>query len=174
MLFVSMLGQVQADTGTEHISQVSVEYLKGAGRVQGLRLAYRPSEYHFATLPILGDANLYWEASTNFWQYGQPSKYQSNVVLALSPVLKKQFANWSGKPVFWELGVGVSVLTKREFAGKDLGSYFQFEDRLGLLIGLDQQSSKMLAIRYMHYSNAGLSNRNPGMDFLNIAYSWRF
>jgi lipid A 3-O-deacylase len=42
------------------------------------------------------------------------------------------------------------------------------------LFGLDQKNSKMLAVRYMHYSNAGLSSRNPGMDFLNIAYSWRF
>ncbi|WP_449356119.1 acyloxyacyl hydrolase [Alishewanella longhuensis] len=66
------------------------------------------------------------------------------------------------------------MLNKREFAGKDLGSYFQFEDRLGLLIELDPQHAKMLAIRYMRCSNAGLSSRNPGMDFLNIAYSWRF
>ncbi|HEX5791720.1 MAG TPA: acyloxyacyl hydrolase, partial [Rheinheimera sp.] len=98
----------------------------------------------------------------------------TNVALALSPVLKKQFANWYSKPVFWEFGIGVSMLTKREFAGKDLGSHFQFEDRLGLLIELDAQNRKMLAVRYMHYSNAGLSSRNPGMDFLNIAYSWRF
>ena len=166
--------QVMADSRVEQISQLSIEYLKGEGRVNGVRLGYRPLEFHFTTLPLLGDANMYVEASTNFWQYGQPSQYQTNVALALSPVLKKQFANWYDKPVFWEFGIGVSMLTKREFAGKDLGSHFQFEDRLGLLFGLDQKNSKMLAVRYMHYSNAGLSSRNPGMDFLNIAYSWRF
>lgn len=174
VLSFGIIGQAQADIRTEQISQLSVEYLKGEGRVQGLRLAYRPVEFHFTTLPLLGDANLYLEASTNFWQYDQPSRYQSNVALALSPVLKKQFASWYGKPVLWEFGIGVTMLNKREFAGKDLGSYFQFEDRLGLLIELDPQHRKMLAIRYMHYSNAGLSSRNPGMDFLNIAYSWRF
>jgi lipid A 3-O-deacylase len=166
--------QVMADSRVEQISQLSIEYLKGEGRGQGVRLGYRPLEFHFTRLPLVGDANMYIEASTNFWQYGQPSRYQTNVALALSPVLKKQFANWYGKPVFWEFGIGVSMLTKREFAGKDLGSHFQFEDRLGLLFGLDQKNSKMLAVRYMHYSNAGLSSRNPGMDFLNIAYSWRF
>lgn|SRR5690606_18670495 len=166
--------QVLADSRIKQISQLSIEYLKGEGRVHGVRLGYRPLEFHFTTLPLVGDANMYIEASTNFWQYGQPSQYQTNVALAVSPVLKKQFANWYGKPVFWEFGIGVSMLTKREFAGKDLGSHFQFEDRLGLLFGLDQKNSKMLAVRYMHYSNAGLSSRNPGMDFLNIAYSWRF
>ncbi|WP_231702521.1 acyloxyacyl hydrolase [Rheinheimera lutimaris] len=174
VLLAGIMSPVHADIRAEHISQLSVEYLQGEGDVSGVRLAYRPLEFHFTTLPLLGDANMYLEASTNFWQYGKPSKYQTNVALALSPVLKKQFANWYGKPVFWEFGIGVSMLTKREFAGKDLGSHFQFEDRLGLLIELDPQNKKMLAIRYMHYSNAGLSSRNPGMDFLNIAYSWRF
>lgn len=174
VLFFGIMGQARAEVRSEQISQLSVEYLKGEGRVHGLRLAYQPLELHFTTLPVLGDANLYLEASTNFWQYGQPSQYETNVAVALSPVLKKQFANWNDKPVFWEFGIGVSMLNKRQFAGKDLGSYFQFEDRLGLLIALDPQNRKMLAIRYMHYSNAGLSSRNPGMDFLNMAYSWRF
>lgn len=174
VLLTGTISIAQAETRTEHISQVSVEYLKGAGDVHGIRLGYRPLEMHFATLPVLGDASIYVEASTNFWRYGDPTEYQTNVALAVSPVLKKQFATWYGKPVFWEFGIGVSMLTEREFAGKDLGSHFQFEDRIGLLIELDQEKSKTLAIRYMHYSNAGLSSRNPGMDFLNIAYSWRF
>lgn len=174
VLLTGTINLAHAETQSERISQVSVEYLKGAGNVHGMRLGYRPLEMHFATLPIVGHANMYVEASTNFWRYGDPAKYQTNVALAVSPVFKKQFATWYGKPVFWELGIGVSLLTKREFAGKDLGSHFQFEDRLGLVIELDQERSKTLAIRYMHYSNAGLSSRNPGMDFFNIAYSWRF
>ena len=96
VLLFGIIGQAQADIRTEQISQLSVEYLKGEGRVNGVRLGYRPLEFHFTTLPLLGDANMYLEASTNFWQYGQPSQYQTNVALALSPVLKKQFANWYG------------------------------------------------------------------------------
>lgn len=165
---------ILASPRTEQISQVSVEYLKGEGQVHGVRLAYRPVQFHLTELPLAGDAAVYIEASTNIWRYGQPASYQTNIALAVSPVLKKQFANWYDKPVFWEFGIGVSVLDKREFAGKNLGSHFQFEDRLGLLIGLDDKSQSTLALRYMHYSNAGLSSRNPGMDFLNIAYSWRF
>jgi lipid A 3-O-deacylase len=174
LLLGLVAGSAQAAMSDSNSSQLSVEYLKGEGRVNGMRLAYRPVEYHVTSLPWIGDANIYLEASTNFWQYGNPSHYQSNVALALSPVLKKQFASLYDRPVFWEFGIGVSMLDKRRFAGKDLGSHFQFEDRLGLLFGLDTRNSQTLAVRYMHYSNGGLSSRNPGMDFLNIAYSWRF
>lgn len=76
------------------------------------------------------------------------------------------------EPVSWELGVGISVLNEGRFAGKDLGSYCQFENRLGLVFQLDD--SQHLALRYLHYSNGGFANNNPGMDFLNLAYSWRF
>ena len=174
VLLVGTINVANAETRTEYTSQFSVEYLKGEGRVHGMRLGYRPMELHFATLPVVGEASVYIEASTNFWRYGDPAEYQTNVALAVSPVLKKQFATWYGKPVFWEFGIGVSMLTERQFAGKDLGSHFQFEDRLGLVIELDQQKRKTLAIRYMHYSNGGLASRNPGMDFLNVAFSWRF
>lgn len=174
MAAFSVVKPVEAAPRIEQISQVSVEYLKGEGRLHGMRLAYRPIQFHLTELPLAGDATVYIEASTNVWRYGQPASYQTNIALAVSPVLKKQFTNWYGKPVFWEFGIGVSVLDKREFAGKNLGSHFQFEDRLGLVMGLDDKSQSTLALRYMHYSNAGLSSRNPGMDFLNVAYSWRF
>jgi lipid A 3-O-deacylase len=29
-------------------------------------------------------------------------------------------------------------------------------------------------MRYMHYSNGGLNDKNPGMDFLNLSYAMHF
>lgn len=152
--------------------EVSAEYLKGPGRVHGLRLALQPIQVSISALKLPTDLTLTFEASTNFWRYNQSAEYETNFVVALSPVLSRQFATLGGRALSWEFGIGVSVLNKRRFAGKDLGSYFQFEDRLGLI--LDLPNNAKLKLRYMHYSNAGLSSRNPGMDFLNIAYSWPF
>ncbi|MBY0418957.1 MAG: acyloxyacyl hydrolase [Pararheinheimera sp.] len=63
-------------------------------------------------------------------------------------------------------------LNKQRFAGKDLGSHYQFEDRIGLIWQL--QSKAQLALRYMHYSNAGLQKPNPGLDFIALSYAYRF
>jgi hypothetical protein len=154
------------------VQQVSVEYLKGPGRVHGLRLAVQPIQVSTAAINLPSDLTLTFEASTNFWHYSRPADYETNFAVALSPVISRQFTTLGGRALSWEFGIGISVLNKRRFAGKDLGSYFQFEDRLGLI--LDLPNNAKLKLRYMHYSNAGLSSRNPGMDFLNIAYSWSF
>lgn len=159
-------------TAADREQEISVEYLKGSGSIQGLRVAYKPVIYPLADIAILGRASIYFEASANLWSHGDPTRYDSNIALAFSPVIRKVFTGIAGYPVSWEFGIGISVLSERQFAGKDLGSYFQFEDRLGLVVALDH--SKQLALRYMHYSNGGFATNNPGVDFLNLAYSWRF
>ncbi len=71
-----------------------------------------------------------------------PAEYDDNLAIAFSPVLTRQFTTVYGKALFWELGVGVSFLDKKRFAGKDLGSYYQFEDRLGLTLALDLRKTQ--------------------------------
>lgn len=159
-------------TAADREQEISVEFLKGSGSIQGLRIAYKPVMYTLADIGFLGRASIYFEASANLWSHSKPARYDSNIALAFSPVIRKVFTDIAGYPLSWEFGIGISVLSERQFAGKDLGSYFQFEDRLGLVIAFDH--SKQLALRYMHYSNGGFASNNPGMDFLNLAYSWRF
>jgi lipid A 3-O-deacylase len=151
---------------------VAFDLVKGEGDVLGLRLGYRPTEWHLAELPLLGDAQLYLEASANLWRYGDDPEYESNLALALSPVLTKQFTTLYQRALYWEFGIGVSLLNRQRFAGKDLGSHYQFEDRIGLIWQLHSQAQ--LALRYMHYSNAGLERPNPGLDFIALSYAYRF
>jgi hypothetical protein len=150
----------------------ALDLVKGEGEVLGLRLGYRPTEWHLAELPVLGDAQLYMEVSANLWRYGEEPEYESNLALALSPVLVKQFTTLYDRALYWEFGIGFSLLNKQRFAGKDLGSHYQFEDRIGLIWQL--HSKAQLALRYMHYSNAGLQKPNPGLDFLALSYAYRF
>jgi lipid A 3-O-deacylase len=154
--------------------EIAIDLLKGEGDVTGVRLAYRPYHSTITDFPLVGDLNLYLELSANKWRYGDPAEYDDNLAIAFSPVLTRQFTTVYGKALFWELGVGVSFLDKKRFAGKDLGSYYQFEDRLGLTLALDPAKKRSISLRYFHYSNGGLEKPNPGMDFINLSYAWRF
>ncbi|MDX3774951.1 acyloxyacyl hydrolase [Chromatiaceae bacterium AAb-1] len=165
LLFVCSISGVQAE-------QLAVDFLKGESSVYGLRLGYRPVEYTLYQLPVLGDIRLYMEASLNLWRYGEEAQYSSNAALAFSPVLVKDFTTIYGKPLGWELGIGVSLLDRRRFAGRDMGSVYQFEDRLGLRLTLSPQHS--VSLRYMHYSNGGLNRPNPGIDFIALSYALKF
>jgi lipid A 3-O-deacylase len=89
--------------------------------------------------------------------------------------MSKQFATITDKyPLKWEFGIGVSLINDTIFAGKDIDSHYQFEDRLGRVLEFDDNLKQSVAIRYMHYSNGGLNDKNPGMDFLNLSYAMHF
>ncbi|WP_241972327.1 acyloxyacyl hydrolase [Aliidiomarina soli] len=172
VIFATVTGYLNTAVAADNVQEASIEILKGSGSIQGLRVAYKPWLAHLADIAFVGRASIYLEASLNLWRHDKPTLYDNNIALAFSPVIRKEFTTLIDYPVSWELGIGISVLSERQFGGKDLGSYFQFEDRLGLVLHLDD--SKHLALRYIHYSNGGFSNNNPGMDFLNLAYSWQF
>ena len=98
-----------------------------------------------------------------------------NLAVAISPVIVKQLTTVYDKyPLYLEAGIGASLVNDRHFAGKNIGSHYQFEDRLGFLLSLDEQENNQIALRYMHYSNGGLNSDNPGLDFLNVSYSYHF
>ncbi|GGE85826.1 acyloxyacyl hydrolase [Pseudoalteromonas gelatinilytica] len=148
----------------------AVDYIQGEGDVKGLKLAY---QYHIPNemLP-LQHARLYFESSFNIWEYGKHNKHQTNVVLAMSPVIQYPVFNVKSMPVYVEFGIGVSLLDDTHFAGKNVSTHYQFEDRLGLVADLGSGST--LALRYLHYSNAGFKSPNPGLDFISLSYARRF
>ncbi|AEP31634.1 acyloxyacyl hydrolase [Brumicola nitratireducens] len=165
-----------ANQNTEARKQsIAADVLIGEDDVSGLRLSYRPLTHQVKNIPYFDTLDVYWELSINFWEYGDNNQHQTNYVLALSPVVSKVFYQVADKyPLRWEFGIGVSLVDDTRFAGKDIGSHYQFEDRLGLSLSFGEDLRQMASIRYMHYSNGGLNSKNPGMDFLNMAYSYQF
>jgi hypothetical protein len=168
---------ISSNSYVTHASEqgFAIDYLRGEGDVSGLRLAYRPHYSRLTEIEWLGDLDLYWELSVNFWEFGDENQHETNYALALSPVISSQFATLYDKyPIKWEFGIGVSLVYDTRFAGKDIGSHYQFEDRVGLIMEFGRELEQSLAIRYMHYSNGGLNTKNPGLDFLNLSYAKRF
>lgn len=154
---------------------IAVDYLHGEADLSGIRLAYRPYHGQITHIEWLGDVDLYWELSINFWEFGADKQHDTNYALALSPVISSQFATIYNKyPLKWEFGIGVSLVNDTTFAGKNIGSHYQFEDRLGLVLDFGDNLKQSVAIRYMHYSNGGLNDKNPGLDFLNLSYAKHF
>ncbi len=157
---------------------ISAGYLHGFDDIDGVRFAYRPATTTINT-EWLGDIDVYFEGSVNFWRYKENGidETDTNFTVAVTPVIVKQLGTINSKyPVYLEAGIGVSVVSDQHFAGKDIGSHYQFEDKLGLIVALEDsdQVSHELAMRFIHYSNGGLNDDNPGLDFLNLAYIAHF
>lgn len=154
---------------------VAVEYMTGTGDMHGMRIAYRPNVNYDLEIPLIGATRLSWETSLNLFDLHGSARNEATYGISVSPVFSKALPNLSDDyPLTLEFGIGVAYVHEEKFGGVDIGSFYQFEDRLGLLIGLDKSQNSEIAVRYIHYSNGGLNTKNPGLDFLSVAYLYRF
>jgi len=75
-------------------------------------------------------------------------------------------------PISVEGGVSATILSHSDFVSKDFGEPLQFTSHVGLY--WDFAPHWRLGYRFQHMSNAGLSNRNPGLNLHLFALSYRF
>ena len=107
----------------------------------------------------------YWDGAYTYWEGDKSSASNS---LSFSPVLVYEFAGESVKP-YLEAGIGVALFSHTEVEGNRLGTAFQFEDRLGF--GLRFAGGHEVGIRATHYSNAGISSTNDGVESYALHYT---
>ncbi|AZC33340.1 Lipid A 3-O-deacylase [Pseudomonas chlororaphis subsp. piscium] len=107
----------------------------------------------------------YWSGAYTFWD---GDKTSSNHSLSFSPVLVYEFAGQNIKP-YIEAGIGVAVFANTEVEDNKLGSAFQFEDRFGF--GLRFNGGHEVGIRATHYSNAGITTPNDGVESYSLHYT---
>lgn len=167
--------QVASSQERSSVEAVSAEYMTGTSDMHGMRLAYRPDIQHTLDIPLIGDTNVVWEASLNLFDLHGSAKNEATYGLSLTPVFMKDLPSFSENyPLSAEFGIGVAYVHNEKFGGVDIGSLYQFEDRIGLVMGLNPEQSSQLALRYIHYSNGGFNTTNPGLDFLSLAYIHSF
>ena len=110
----------------------------------------------------------FFELSYNHW------KYDSDNIqgIALSPVFAyyMQAAEEFFRP-YIAGGIGVAYIDRYQIRDRNLGSNFQFEDRIGIgaIIG-----SFDISLSYFHYSNAGIQFPNDGIDIWLCSGAFRF
>lgn len=79
---------------------------------------------------------------------------------------------WPNETFYAEAGVGPTVLSRTRFAGKEFGSAFQFGDHVGL--GMVINRAHRIGVRYSHFSNAGIKKPNPGLDVVQLTYTYQY
>jgi lipid A 3-O-deacylase len=97
-------------------------------------------------------------------------KTASNHSLSFSPVFVYEFAGERFKP-YIEAGIGIAAFSSTELEDNDLGSSFQFEDRIGFGVRFAGQE---VGLRALHYSNAGLKQPNDGVESYSLHYRMSF
>ncbi len=112
----------------------------------------------------------YWVVGYTYWESDNAANTHS---LSASPVFTWEFgsANSVVQP-FVEAGIGLAVFSRNKVENRELGSSVNFEDRLGLGIRINQRHT--IGAQALHYSNAGISSHNAGIESYNIYYRFSF
>jgi lipid A 3-O-deacylase len=113
----------------------------------------------------IGRLTGYWSGAYTYWE---GDKTASNSSLSFSPVFVYEFAGQTVKP-YVEAGIGVALFSHTELENNNMGQAFQFEDRFGF--GLRFAGGHEVGIRATHYSNAGLSDSNDGVESYALHYT---
>ncbi len=127
-----------------------------------------------STFPLGG----YWEGSL-YYMHGKaaknPGSHKSLFAAAAAGVLRfeKREKTCLGWP-YLDAGIGLSLLSRKEIGGKQLGINFQFEDRVGLGIRFGENRQYDLGYRLVHFSNASIAKHNSGINLHLLVFSYWF
>jgi hypothetical protein len=82
------------------------------------------------------------------------------------------FDYYFNKNYFFEMGLGVAHFTKTALDKKLFGSNAQFKESIGF--GYKFNKRVEATIKYTHYSNADLADKNSGLDFIGLRVIYKF
>lgn len=149
-------------------SSFSVSYGLGRfGNVQGGRFAVQwPWErLWFADKAV--NLTGYWDLSIAHWHADpdEMGRYQDITSFAIAPIFRVHVNKdlWPTFSPYLEGSVGATVHTARFLGPRNLGSYFAFQDLLGLGVEMGTHRQYDLSFHFLHYSNAGLAPPNSGI-----------
>jgi lipid A 3-O-deacylase len=118
----------------------------------------------------------YHEAAVAMWSYpdaaGRRTAWLGQV--GVTPVLRLR-PDDGASPWFAEVGVGLTFTTALyETQRKRFSTSFNFGDHIGVGRNFGVTREHELALRIEHFSNAGIKSPNPGENFVQLRYSYRF
>ncbi|WP_375740054.1 acyloxyacyl hydrolase [Pseudomonas boanensis] len=115
----------------------------------------------------VGHVGGYWDAAYTYWEGGESASSHS---ISFTPMFVYEFAGETIRP-YVEAGIGVALFSSTELDDHDIGTSFQFEDRIGAGLRFYNQE---LGLRAMHYSNAGIKQPNDGIETYSLHYRLSF
>lgn len=155
-VFVSTATPAQAQPGLAVIVGSG-----GDGDIAGIALT---SNQDFWTHSFKSGWGLRAHLESNLTQIsGKGTNGEDLVVLGLTPVLRFEPKL---SPGFLEVGIGANYFDKKNLNNqKSVGTHFEFGDIIGFGFKLGARKQHEVGYRFIHYSNAGISANNPGIDF---------
>lgn len=117
----------------------------------------------------------YWEAGVNYWD-SDPGRTgnDSLVDVHLTPVFRYQREVATGIAPFLEFGVGPHGQTEDSIEDKDFDIPFAFGSHIGGGLRFGEGGRYEVLYRFQHLSNAGLGDKNPGINFHLVQLGYRF
>ena len=78
-------------------------------------------------------------------------------------------------PGYLEAGIGLNYFSEKTInSEKYVGTHFEFGDFIGFGFSFGERQQAEIGYRFLHYSNAGISKHNPGLDFHQVRLSYSF
>jgi lipid A 3-O-deacylase len=94
--------------------------------------------------------------------------------VGITPVVRLQPA-FLAPAWFVELGIGANVILPiYRNEEKRFSTEFNFGDHLGVGYQFGEMRHQELMIRVQHFSNGGIKHPNPGENFVQLRYSYRY
>lgn len=122
-----------------------------------------------------GNGSGYVEASVGRWLSDVSDGSRSSAwvtQLGITPVLR--WHPFESSRWFTEAGIGINVLAPIYRSNdKRFSTAFNFGDHVGIGLQFGEGRRHELALRFQHFSNAGIKDPNPGENFLQLRYSAR-
>ena len=116
----------------------------------------------------------YWEADLSYWRGSNPDP-EDIFGIGMTPVVRLEKYPLSGFAPYVEGGVGVHFFsTTRINVDKRMGTSFEFGDLCGVGIRFGEDLKYELGYRFQHYSNAGISDNNAGVNFHQVRFQVTF
>jgi hypothetical protein len=118
----------------------------------------------------------YWDASASRWRttnaVGGETRYNSQI--GITPVFRFR-GDGGASRWFVEAGIGANLISPIYNSGsKHFSTTFNFGDQIGAGYDFGAKREHEVSLRMQHFSNAGISEPNPGENFFQLRYTYKF
>ena len=123
-----------------------------------------------------GELTGYFEGSLSDWSYAGKDQGRNATLAQFGLIPVFRYRPGQGKSAwFVEGGVGATATTRiYETQRKRFSTSFNFGDHVGLGFDFGNERQHELVLRFEHFSNGRIKQPNPGENFTEVRYVYRF
>lgn len=161
------------------VDSVSFEVGQSSGDDADTNLARLGMQWDWDASWRLGDDWLvggYWDASVAYWRTNDRREDHDLVDVGFTPMLRLQRSTQVyGALPYAEIGIGAHLLSDTDVSDdKQFSTGFQFGSRIGVGVRFGERGKYDLSYSFQHVSNADIEEPNPGIDFNQLRFLYRF